>query len=227
MRWLRASPPQPPAAPGLRSEGSPLSEGRHWALRTEEPGEARPQLYLGDSGDMQPPPWLLRPSLLGRPERKQKAGRAARAITICPQWGMWHFRSPLDWNITLKALSASVGCYSVTNRNEAPIHAKTWISVEKRCPIAADEHPPAPAPLRRPWRTQFQSPGRPSGCRLYGASSLPAGSACAERFRRRGRGASRGAWFLVSKRGGLLASGWWSTPARGVTRGCAPSPAPA
>nr|XP_035950527.1 uncharacterized protein LOC118537248 isoform X2 [Halichoerus grypus] len=81
---------------------------------------------------------------------------------------MWHFRSPLDWNITLKALSASVGCYSVTNRNEAPIHAKTWISVEKRCPIAADEHPPAPAPLRRPWRTQFQSPGRPSGCRLYG-----------------------------------------------------------
>lgn len=60
-------------------------------------------------------------------------------------------------------------------------------------PLASPLHPrlssplinisPAAAPLRRPWRTRFQTRGRPSSSRLNGKPSLPGGSALALPFR--------------------------------------------
>ena len=95
------------------------------------------------------------------------------------------------------------------NKNKALIHAIAWMSLDNTGPfrfpgaralpppaaahIPLEPASPASAPLRRPWRTQFQSPGRPSGCRLYGETSLPAGSRCVPRlWREVGVGSERG-----------------------------------
>lgn len=94
----------------------------------------------------------------------------------------------------------------VTSRNGARAYATAGRSPASRRPFCIPgartlracqgAHPPEPgpqasAPLRRPWRTGFQSLRRLSGRRLGGASSLPAGSACAQRLPRRGAGSGR------------------------------------
>lgn len=100
------------------------------------------------------------------------------------------------------------------NKNKALIHAIARMSLDNTGPfrfpgaralpppaaahIPLEPASPASAPLRRPWRTQFQSPGRPSGCRLYGETSLPAGSRCVPRLWREVGVGSEGGSVLPS-----------------------------
>ncbi|VCX38974.1 unnamed protein product [Gulo gulo] len=75
----------------------------------------------------------------GEARRKAEGGRRLpfgrlEQVTICPKWGIWHLHSPLDWNMTLKPRSFSVGCHSALTRSEAPIRVTAWMSSKTGAP---------------------------------------------------------------------------------------------